>query len=320
MRFLSAKDLTGLLPPHALIAAVEQGLLDLADGRVLAPTRQHTHVGDLTLLSMPVIGQNTFGAKVVSVIPSNAGRGLPMIQGLMTLFDRTTGIPLAVMDAAALTAQRTGAVGAAGLKCISPAEIDSVGVIGVGVQGVAQAIFACAARPLRTIYFLARNDDRAKHFMEAVSGQVPSVRLVRCADAEELLSRTEVVITATNSATPVLPDDPKRLKGKHFISVGSYKANMQELPDSVYRLAREVFVDSDSAREEVGDLAGPLALGLIEPGDVRHLAECVAGRRLVDTAGTTVFKSVGMALYDLYAAQAFFAAAQRLNRGTMFDL
>ena len=320
MRFLSGKDLLNLLPPQALVDAIEQSLRDFADQRVTVPPRQHTHVGELTLLTMPVVGAQTFGAKIVSVVPSNVDRALPVIHGLMTLYDGVTGVPLAVLDGAALTAQRTGAVGALALKYTTPSDADSIGIIGIGVQGIWQAISACAVRPIRTIYFIARSDEKAQRFVDFVSQQVPLVRLARCTDVEELLSKTEVVIAATTSSAPILPDDSRQLEGKHFISVGSYKQNMQELPNSVYALARQVVVDSDAAHDEVGDLIGPLSSGAITPENIIHLADLVTGKRKIATTGSTAVKTVGLALYDLYTAQAFCAEADRLNRGTLLDL
>jgi ornithine cyclodeaminase/alanine dehydrogenase-like protein (mu-crystallin family) len=320
MRFLSDRDLVDLLPPHTLIQVIEQSLRDFADHRVTVPRRQHTHFGDNVLLTMPVIGSQAFGAKIVSVVPSNSTRGLPVTQGLMTLSDGVTGRPLAVLEAAMLTAQRTGAVGALGLKYTTPPNVDRIGVIGTGVQGTWQAIFACAVRPVRTIYFVARSDETARRFAGVVSRHVPAVRLARCGDVKELLSNTQVVIAATTSNDPVLPRDGDLLGKKHFVSIGSFKPSMQELPDSVYALAGEVVVDSDAAKDEVGDLIEPLASGLIRQENIVHIADLVVGKRSIDTARSTVFKSVGLALYDLYAAQAFCAEALRLGRGTLLNI
>ena len=198
--------------------------------------RGHVHFGENTLLTMPAIGLDAWGAKIVSIVPSNAARGVPVVNGLMVLSDGTTGVPQAVIDAAALTAQRTGAVGAVGLKYTTPPDLDHIGVIGTGVQGTWQAIFACAVRRIRTIYFLARSHEKAQRFVDDVSRQVPSVRLQRCEDTEELLTKVEVVIAATTSIDPVLPgDNVKLLKNKHFLSIGSFKPSMQELPDAGQR-------------------------------------------------------------------------------------
>lgn len=320
MRYLSAKDLVDLVPPAILVDAMEQALRDFAQGKVTVPARQHLECSDKTLLSMPVVGATAFGVKLVSVVPGNARLGLPVTNGLMTLSDGASGVPLAVLNAAALTAQRTGAVGAVGLKWTAPADIDRVGIIGTGVQATWQAIFASAVRPIRTICLLARSDENAQRFINAVSQRVPSMRFVRCRDANELLAESPVIIAATTSKDPVLPNEPALLENKHFISVGSFRPAMQELPNAVYQLAQCAIIDSDAARHEVGDLINPIAAGVLHERNVYHLAELITGARSVDVQRTTVFKSVGMALYDLYAASAFLAEAQRVGRGTALEL
>jgi ornithine cyclodeaminase/alanine dehydrogenase-like protein (mu-crystallin family) len=319
MRYLSGRDLVDLASPTTLIAALEKGLCDFAANRAIVPVRHHLHFDGNTLLTMPALGEDTFGVKVISVVPSNGYRGMPVTTGLMMLSDRVNGRPLAVLDAAMLTALRTGAVGALGLKCTAPPDVDRIGVIGTGVQGTWQAIFACAARKVRTIDFVARSDEKAKRFVAAVSHYAPWINFSRCVDAAVLLTKAPVVIAATTSADPVLPEDRRQLENKHFISIGSFKPSMTELPHSVYQIAQQVVVDSDAAKFEVGDLIGPLSLGLLREENVIHIADLVVGKRSVDTNRTTVFKSVGMALYDLYAARSFLSEAQRLGRGTLLD-
>jgi len=319
MRYLSAQDLEGLVAPPTLVAAIEQSLRDFAQGQATVPARQHFTFEGRTVLSMPVIGATAFGAKLVSVVPGNARRGLPVTNGLMMLSEAQTGLPLAVLNAAALTAMRTGAVGALGLKFIAPASVDRVGIIGTGVQGTWQAIFACAVRPITTVCFVARSKESERRFIDAVTSRVPSVKLVPCKDADELLRQCPVVIAATTSTDPVLPNDSALLAGKHFISIGSFRPAMQELPNAVYELAGCAVVDSDAARHEAGDLVNPLAAGLLREESIYHLAQLITGERSVDSERTTVFKSVGMALYDLYAASAFVAEAERVGRGTVLE-
>jgi ornithine cyclodeaminase/alanine dehydrogenase-like protein (mu-crystallin family) len=82
----------------------------------------------------------------------------------MVLNDVDTGLPKAILNAAGLTAQRTGAVGALGIKYMTPADLDSVGIIGVGIQGISQATFSCSVRPVREIFFVARSDPTAERF------------------------------------------------------------------------------------------------------------------------------------------------------------
>ena len=147
MLVLSEDDLIGLLPPLQIVAAVEAALRAQEAGHVVAPKRLHVQWDDNTLLAMPAAAESGLGVKIVSVVPGNAARGLPVTDGAMILNDSQTGIPLAIMNAAALTAQRTGAVGALGIKYLAPQETFSAGIVGCGVQGTWQAIFACAGAP-----------------------------------------------------------------------------------------------------------------------------------------------------------------------------
>lgn len=315
MLILSETDLMDLLSPQRIVAAVEAALRDHAAEAILSPPRMHVDLRGNTLLVMPAVGRHTFGVKIVSVIPGNARTGLPVTSANMIVNDATTGRTLAMMSAAALTAQRTGAVGGLGVKYGTPEDTQSVGIVGCGTQGAWQAVFACALRPIRDVFCVSRSEARFERFATTVQDHVPGVRITQCANVEALLQRTDLVITATTSAVPVLPDDPALLAGKHFISVGSFRPTMQELPDAVFRLAGALAVDSEHARHEVGDVINALRLGLLQETDIFNIALCVTGKRTFDPARTTAYKTVGAALYDLYVAQAFYEAAKASGRG-----
>jgi ornithine cyclodeaminase/alanine dehydrogenase-like protein (mu-crystallin family) len=315
MLVLNENDLIGLLPPSALIDAVEAALRAQAAGSIVAPARLHLHWDDHTLLAMPAANKTVAAVKVVSVVPSNAGRNLPVTTGAMILNDGTTGVPLALLNAAALTAQRTGAVGSIGVKYLTPPDIRSAGIVGFGVQAAWQAIFACAVRPIAELFVCGRSMTRFERFSAMIRRQVPDVRITVCRDARELLERTTLVIAATTSSEPVLPDEPELLERKHFISVGSFRPTMQELPDSVYRLAGQLAVDSEHALHEVGDVINPVQAGLLRRQDVFSIGECVIGKRAIDVYRTTAYKSVGAAMFDLFVAEAFYRAAKARGVG-----
>src|SRR5688572_2860445 len=243
MLILNHRDLLDLLPPPRIIEAVERGVRALHAGTVVVPERDHLHWQGATLLTMPSGNDAYLGVKSVAVVPSNAQRGLPVTGGAMLLMQADTSQPIALLNAAALTCQRTGAVGALGVKYMTPADTDSAGIVGVGVQGLWQAIFACAVRPIRTIFYVARKDEAAALFESELASRVPGVKRARCADASDLLRRTSLIITATTASLPVLPDEPQMLEGKHFISIGSFKPSQQELPASVCRIAGHLAID-----------------------------------------------------------------------------
>jgi ornithine cyclodeaminase/alanine dehydrogenase-like protein (mu-crystallin family) len=310
MIVLTDRDVSELLSPRELVAVVEAAARQYELGHAIVPKRTHLEWNGNTLLTMPAATADALGTKLVSVVPGNSARALPVTSGIMILNDAQTGLPLAILNATALTARRTGAVGALGTKYMTPADLDSVGIIGVGAQGTWQAVFTCNVRPIREVFYVSRSPDAAERFRSTVGEYVPDVKLSHCASIGELLARTSLIVTATPSVEPVLSDDPTLLKGKHFVSVGSFRPAMQELPDSVYRLAGELVIDSESARHEVGDVIGPVERGILKATDVFCIGQLVTGRRSVDVQATTAYKTVGMALYDLVAAQMVYSAAK----------
>jgi ornithine cyclodeaminase/alanine dehydrogenase-like protein (mu-crystallin family) len=315
MIVLSGEDLVGLLSWPENLGAVETALRAQQARLCVVPQRHHIEWQGNTFLAMPAVGMKSAGVKWVSVVQRNAARGLPVTNGVMVLNSAETGVPLAVMDAGTLTAIRTGAVGALGVKYMTPPDTASVGIVGCGVQGTWQAIFACALRPIREVFGVYRSLESFERFVAALAKHAPGVRVVPCKDARELLKRTAVVIAATTSPEPVLPDEPALLENRHFISVGSYQKSMQELPDSVYRLAGELAIDSEAARHEVGDVIHALDKGLVKSSDVYVIGDLVAGRRSVNVERTTAYKTVGSALFDLFVGEALVEAAKRNGVG-----
>lgn len=321
MLALSATDVLHLLAPAETVALVESAARAAAGSADwVVPQRQHVRWEQGTLLTMPAIGAGAMAIKLVSVVPGNAARGLPVTNGLLVLADAGTGLPVAIMDAAAVTAMRTGAVGALALKYLSPAGATSVGIVGTGVQGAWQAISACAVRPIRTVFAVRRSAAAFERFRATLAARAPGVTVVACESASELLAHTDVIVTATTSAEPVLPDDPALLAGRHFIAIGAYERHMCELPDAVFRLAGRLVLDSEFARHEVGEAVGPVARGILTAADLCTIGELVSGARTIEVAGTTAFKSAGMALYDLYVAKALYEAARRRSVGQEITL
>jgi ornithine cyclodeaminase/alanine dehydrogenase-like protein (mu-crystallin family) len=319
MLILNHRDLLDLLPPLRIVEAVERGMHALQAGAVAVPERDHLHWQGATLLTMPSGNDAYLGVKSVAVVPANALRGLPVTGGGMLLMRADTSEPIALLNAAALTCQRTGAVGAMGVKYMTPVDTDSAGIVGVGVQGLWQAIFACAVRPIRTIFYVARKDAAAAHFESELTSRFSAVKCVRCLDARELVGRTTVIIAATTADLPVLPGEAELLRGRHFIGVGSYKPSQQELPTAVCRLAGQLAIDSSTALHETGDVLRPLESGALQRADVFHIAELVTGQRSLDLNRTTAFKSVGSALYDLYVAAALYEHAAANGVGAHVD-
>ncbi len=320
MLILNNNEIETLLTHQQLLEAVEAAIISYEKKTSDVPQRMHFDHGNDTLLCMPSLNEHSLGIKIVSVVPGNAAKKLPVTNGVFLLNDIETGLPLAFMNASILTALRTGAVGATGLKYITPENSDSIGLIGSGVQGMYQALFACCVRPIKIIYCLFRNEDSFKKLQHLIALNYPHVKVLPCANTDELLLKTNIIITATTSPTPVLTNQTARLKEKHFISVGSYKPSMQELPDEVYQFADELIIDSEFARHESGDSIRPIEKDFIKKENIFTVGKLITGERKVDVTGTTVYKTTGMALFDLFVAQYMFRIAKQKNIGTSIQL
>jgi ornithine cyclodeaminase len=316
MLILDGDQMGSLLSFQQVIAAVEQSMIAYERGEVMAPKRMHLDHEKNTLLCMPSWGSRYFGTKLVTVMPGNKVKGLPVTNGAMLLNDGDTGVPLAILQASKLTALRTGALGAIGIKYLTPPDVSSIGLIGCGVQGIHQAVFACTVRSISTIHYLHRTDEGTSRLISFVKNYFPDVVMERSHTADELLNKTNIVIAATTSSQPVLPDDEDKLRDKHVISIGSYKPSMQELPDAIYRLADKLFIDSEFARQETGDTINPVKKGLLKEDAIFTLGKLIARKVSVDVNKTTVYKSAGMAIFDLFVAQAMYEQAIKMKIGT----
>ena len=323
MLVISEKDIYQAVSFEEIMAAVEKAFLLSAKNNYVMPARTHVEYNGGTLLFMPCAADGALGTKYLTLYPSNIAKGMPTIYGLMVLNDAETGKPLCVMDGRALTALRTGAVGGVGLRFTTPADLDSLGLVGAGEQGFYQLLYASRVRPLRRIYVCDTNADRLNGFVSRIRDALdPGIEVLPCNDSTELLRRSQAVITTTTSRNPVLPDDAGLLHGRHFIGIGSYKPFMKEYPDALFPLLDTLFIDTDVALEETGDLASPLAAGLIRPSQVLNFGRdfLALPEKPSVSAGTTLFKSVGMALFDLVVADMIYRKALQKGIGSTADI
>lgn len=303
MIHLSDNELEALLPPAELIASVRDAMLWDEQNPGNVPQRIHVNKGENTYLTMPAFGPGFHGTKMVSVVPSNAGKGLPVISGMYMLFDSATGETLAWTGAGKLTALRTGAIAAVAAAQLADKDITSAGIIGCGVQGIQSARLLPFVRPLKKLYILSRSRSSVETFRAQLNISHPHLRIEECRRAEEMLEATDTIITATTSATPVLPDDEKLLNGKCLIALGAYRRDMQELPPAAVRLSGCILIDAEGTRNETGDLRRPVEAGIVGENQIFTLGKFMLGARSL-AGNTRVFKSAGYALFDLFAASA----------------
>lgn len=296
-----AEATAALLPAAALVDAVADAMRARRAGRLTAPER-----GVLPLpeggryLVMPAADEHLALTKSLTVHPGRAAHGLPTIQGQVLVADARDGRPLMLLDGPTLTARRTAAVTALGLRVLSTMPVRSVALLGTGAQALAHARVLAELGEVRALHVVGRTTAQAEAFADRLAAELGGFELTAHAHLADALRTAQAVVTLTTSLRPVLPDELPA--GLLVVGVGAFTPQMAELPPALLR-ARRVVVDAlDGARHEAGDLiqAAVVWSGVTELVD--HLDARPEG------GAAPVFKTVGHAAWDLAAAH----VAQRM--------
>ncbi|MBI2526285.1 MAG: ornithine cyclodeaminase family protein [Candidatus Rokubacteria bacterium] len=320
MLVLTRRDLERLLSPADVIRAVEGAFRERAAGRVQVLPRAALPMarGGVFLSMVSALPRRrALGAKLVTVVPQNRGRGLPTIHAWYLLADPDTGGPLALMEAAFLTAIRTGATSALAARLLAPRQVRTVVCFGAGVQAAFQLRCLQLVRPFERVLVVGRRPERARAFAGRMRERLAiDVRVV--GDRTAAVGEAQLITCATTSARPVFAGRDVQ-PGTHVDAVGSFRPSTREVDTALVQRARVVVDTYEGAREEAGDLLIPLRAGAISRRHVRaELAELVSGRRRgrLGPEDITLFKSVGWAGEDAVTARLAYDRAVAARVGT----
>ncbi|HEX5039191.1 MAG TPA: ornithine cyclodeaminase family protein [Candidatus Limnocylindria bacterium] len=303
--FLDAAAIRGAVSTVELLDAVESAYRDVAAGRDRSPIRTRLPLGEGDLLLMPGLRDGGQGAtvKIVTVMGGNAARGLPTVQATVVWLDGTTGRPRAILDGTTLTAMRTGAASGVGTRLLARPDASTLAVLGAGRQAEWQVHAVAAARPIRRVAVYARSAEARIDFAGRMADATGLA--VDAVDSPEAAVRdADIVCCATTSSEPVF--DAAWLKaGAHVNGIGAYRLGMVEIPAEAFGRATLVAVDSvDAAREEAGDVMAAVEAGSVDEGSLVEIGsvgrDWAHGR---DPGAITIFKSVGLAIQDVAAAE-----------------
>lgn len=309
MLYIDKNQMEEIVSLNRVMDSIERAFEIYKSKEFQMPDRMHVDRKEGTVLYMPCFTEEVFGTKIVSSFADNINKGVASIQGTMILNKSETGEPLAIMDGAAITAYRTGAVGGVGIRHTTRENCSSVGLIGTGVQGFYQLLYACTARDIKDIYIYDLSKDRARDFKDKLKEKV-NANIHIMSSSEELVINSDIIITATASLKPVIPDDKEILRNKHIIAIGSYKPNMREIPKAAYELLEEAYIDVEFATKETGDIITPIKEGWIKEDQVKVFGDFLSTLKNQPKENkTTLYKSVGMALFDLIVANEIYNTA-----------
>ena len=322
MRVLDADDVDGLLDIRDCIREVENAFRARGEGRVtpsavagldLNGGSLHAKLGALDL------DRRYAAAKINANFPDNPSvRGLPVIRGLVVLFDASSGTPLACMDSAIITAMRTAAASAVAAAYLAVSHASSAAFIGCGTQARAHVQALRHVRRLKRFVLFDRDRAVAERFAALLTGAEGEVTIA--SDAKEAVRSSEIIVTSTPSRAALL-DIGDVAPGAFIAAVGADHENKQEIAPALFRAAAVVVDDLDQC-SRIGDLHHALDEGIMRLDDVRAsldqiVAGTSAGRRADDEI--VIFDSTGVAIEDVAVAALAYERAETADIGLVID-
>ena len=299
MRVVDAGQVEALLDYPSLIDRLRSAFCEGCE----APLRHRHELGSAgMMLIKPAWRRNgPVVVKIANVFPDNAASGIPAVQASVLLFDGATGTPLAAIDGQTLTNRRTAAASALAAWYLARADASVHLVIGTGQLAPELARAHAAVRPISETLIWGRNPAKAAAVAEMLAGE--GMAATTAEDLEDAVGRADIVSCATLATSPLVRGVWLG-SGVHLDLVGGYRPDMREADDAAVAACR-LFVDSrEGALAEAGDLIRPIEAGVISKEDiVGDLADLCRGRYSGCPDTKTMFKSVGMALEDLAAAE-----------------
>ena len=318
MIILSAEHISQALSMKEAIQAVEDGFTKLSLNKVLMPQRTTLTFNNVWHGIMPCIllNEEKLSIKLVSVAPDNKLKGLPTTSAQLALIDAHTGQLLALMEATLLTAMRTGAASAIATKYLALKNIESLGIIGAGFQARFQLKAIREVRAFKRALVFDVVKRAAEKFANEMSKEL-GLDIMAVDSAKQVASKSEVIVTATTSKTPVLLGEWVN-EGVHVNAIGAHTPDARELDDDLIMKSKLVVDQREACLREAGDLIIPISKGLFSQDKIyAELGEITSGSKPGRTTDDeiTVFKSVGLAVQDAAVAKVAYEKAVKMGIG-----
>ena len=302
--------------------AVEGGFREMGNKAIEMPPRVYLHFPKGVLIAMPAYmpNLNAAGTKLVTVHPGNKkDYNLPAVQAKIVINSIENGSPLAIMDGTYVTAVRTGAAGAVGIKYLAREDAKEVGLCGLGVQGRSQIMGLMLVRPkIKKVKIFDILPEAIQSFIKEMKAMYPSVDFVTAKSAEEATKGSDIIITCTPSSTPFIKGEWLK-KGAHVSAIGADVAAKRELETSVLKKANKLVVDFIPQAFVVGDFAKPKEEGAVNEKDIyAEMGEIVSGQKKGRTSPDeiTLFKATGLAIEDVGTGAKVYELAVKKKIGT----
>jgi ornithine cyclodeaminase/alanine dehydrogenase-like protein (mu-crystallin family) len=323
IRILSGAQIKTLLPMADCIDVMRTTMIAVSEGRARIPLRTVTPLPNGFLGNMPgyLAEPACFGVKLLSLFPGNPAAGLSSHLGLVLLFEPKHGLPVAMLDAAELTAIRTAAVSGLATRLLAREDAGDLAILGSGEQARSHLEAMLAVRPLRRVRIWSRTAAHASAFARE-QGVLHGLTIEPASSPEAAVAGADLICTVTGSPDPILRGD-WIAPGAHLNVVGASRLAAAEVDTAAVAKSR-FFVDfRESAKNEAGELRRAIEAGAVAAdhvlGEIGEVANgSVAGR--LGGEDITLFKSLGVSAEDLAAAHFVLRRAETAGVGQVVEL
>ena len=312
MRVIDQDEVSEKLTYEVCIPLVRQAMIAFSKGE----TRQHLR-SILPLTEGRVLGimpgalgtQEYFGAKLISVFHGNADKGIQSHQGIVLLFDPTTGAPVCVAHAGEITAIRTAAASAVATDALARPEAARMAILGCGEQAHTHAHAIAKVRKLEAITVWGRDPAKAKAFAKSIEAEL-GVPTFAAPSVRQAVAGVDIITAVSGAREPIL-EGAWVAPGTHVNLVGSSGPGPTEVDHDLVVRARFIADSREGVLAQGAEFLYAKAAGLIDDSHVvgeigQVLAGDLEGRQSPDQL--TVYKSLGHVVQDLAAAKALYEA------------
>jgi ornithine cyclodeaminase/alanine dehydrogenase-like protein (mu-crystallin family) len=302
LRFFDEHEVRARLRMPELIDAMEKALVEFSAGRVQQPVRTVLEFGTagglFGLMPSYIAALPALGAKLVTVCAGNATKGIDTHQAIIVMLDPETGVPEAILDGRYITEVRTAAVSAVSARHLARKNARVLAILGSGVQARSHLEALRLVREFREMQAWSPTAERLRRFAAETGARAMD-------SAEAAVRGADVVVAVTASPTTVIQNDWVK-DGAHVVAVGACRPTQRELDPALVARARLIVDSRAAALKEAGDVVMGIAEGRWTASHIA--AELGELPSRLDDREITVFKSLGLAVEDLFAAQLVLSA------------
>lgn len=325
MLVLSETQVKSLIDIDELIATLEKAHTQYSTGKAVMPVRLVVPLPQIQgrITSMPgfLKEDRALGMKVVTYFQENPKRSLPAILATILLFSADTGKLIATVDGSYITAIRTACASAMATKALANGQTPVLGILGAGVQARAHIQALTRVRSIQRIKIYSPTGTSAAGVKKDMEPAV-KVAIDVVPSAEEAVHNADLVVTATTAKEPVVKSEWMK-PGIHINAVGSHRPDAREIDGATLARSKIVVDSREAIMAECGDILLALKDKAIDESHIHgEIGEILAGTKAgrESSGEVTLYKSVGIAIQDVAAANLVYRKALERGTGTTVEI